>query len=371
MIKAAQLGSPEAAGAVLIVDDDPVSLRLLTNAVEALGNMRVRPFGRAADLLDALLLEGADLIITDIQMPEMDGFALIEACQAAGYIPPIPIIVVTASTEREVRRRALQAGAADVISKPLDAEEIRARTCNLVTLVRAQRALVDRSAWLAEEVRHATAEVATRERETIIRLSRAAEHRDWETGQHILRIAEYVRLMMAHLDLPAAVQEEIYLAAPLHDVGKIGIPDYVLRKPDRLDPEEFTLMQSHTVIGYEILNGSQSHLLQVGAEIALSHHERFDGRGYPKGLAGEAIPLAGRLVAVADVFDALISRRPYKSAWTHADARTNIADGSGKQFDPDCVKAFFAVWDEVTAVAKRLSDDAPTRTGATPPERGR
>jgi putative two-component system response regulator len=362
-----QQGSAETPGTVLIVDDDPLSLRLLTDAVEALGNMRVRAFERGAELMEALLAEGADLIITDIQMPEMDGFAVIEACQAAGYIPPIPIMVVTASTEREVRRRALQAGAADVISKPLDAEEIRARTCNLVSLVHAQRALVDRSAWLAEEVRRATAAVATRERETIIRLSRAAEHRDWETGQHILRIAEYVRLMMAHLALPAAVQEEIYLAAPLHDVGKIGIPDYILRKPDRLDPEEFTLMQRHTVIGYEILNGSQSHLLQVGAEIALSHHERFDGRGYPNALAGETIPLSGRLVAVADVFDALISRRPYKSAWTHADARTTIARGSGKEFDPDCVSAFLAVWDEITAIAQKLSDDAVASTVASPP----
>lgn len=351
-------------GTVLIVDDDPVSLRFLTAAVEGLGaQVRVRAFARAADLLEAARAERPDLILSDIQMPELDGFELIEACRAAGHVPPVPIIAVTASADRDVRRRALQTGAVDFLTKPLDVQEVRARAVNLLALAQAQRAIADRSAWLAEEVGRATATIVARERETIMRLSRAAEYRDWETGMHILRIAEYTRLIAARLGLAAADQEEMYLAAPLHDLGKLGIPDYVLHKPDRLDPDEFALMQRHTVIGHEILIGSQSRLLQVGAEIALCHHERFDGAGYPRQLAGRAIPIGGRVVAVADVFDALISRRPYKPAWSHAEARAWIQRDAGKAFDPDCVAAFTADWDAIVAAARRLSDDAPAPPG--------
>ena len=277
-------------------------------------------------------------------------------------------MVISVSTERELRQRALQLGAIDFLNKPLDADEIRARTRNMLALARARRKLADRSAWLAEEVSRAVATVSKRERETIVRLSRAAEYRDWETGQHILRIGEYTRIIAGALDLPAETCEEFGLAAPMHDVGKIGIPDYILRKPDRLDPEEFLLMQRHTVIGHEILSESSSRLLQLGAEIALSHHEKFDGSGYPNRLKGEEIPLCGRVVAIADVFDAVVSRRPYKNAWPLVDSRSFIEQGSGKHFDPKCVDAFRAQWGAILEAHLQLSDEAPASAAASDEE---
>ena len=232
----------------------------------------------------------------------------------------------------------------------------------MVSLGRAHRKLADHSRWLTDEVTRATAVVVRRERETILRLSLAAEYRDWETGKHIQRIAESARLIAAELQLPAESCEELMLAAPLHDVGKIGIPDFILRKPDRLDAGEFLIMQQHTVIGHRILADSQSPLLQLGAEIALTHHEKFDGTGYPNGIAGEAIPLSGRIVAVADVFDAITSRRPYKlTPWAPAEAKAHVLERAGTQFDPAVVEAFERAWDLILDTNARLSDNLVVR----------
>ena len=345
-------------GTVLIVDDDPVSLQFLSDALASLPDIQVRAFEHGAALLEAARAERPDLIITDMQMPEVDGLAILRAFASAGYEPAVPIVVITGSANREARRQALQLGASDFLAKPLDQDEIRVRCRNLVNLTRAQRALSDRAAWLAEEVRRATATVVAREHETIFRLARAAEYRDWETGTHIRRIAECCRLIAERLGLPADLREDLYLAAPLHDVGKLGIPDHILRKPSRLSPEEYITMQRHTVIGHALLDDSPSHLLRLGAEIALTHHERFDGSGYPHGLAGTAIPLVGRIVAVTDVFDALISSRPYKAPWPREEARALILRGAGSEFDPDCVDAFMAEWDPILLAAERWSDEA-------------
>jgi putative two-component system response regulator len=265
---------------------------------------------------------------------------------------------VTASTSRKVRRLALELGAVDFLTKPLDPSEIRARCRNLINLSRAQVALSGRAAWLAHEVARATATVVAREHETIHRLARAAEYRDWETGAHIKRIAEFSRLIAMELALDPDVQEGLYIAAPLHDVGKLGIPDSILRKPSCLSQDEFVEMQRHTIIGHQLLHDSPSPLLRLGAEIALTHHERFDGSGYPHGVAGSKIPIAGRIVAVADVFDALISTRPYKESWPAWDARAIIENGSATEFDPDCVAAFVTQWDVLLQTAARWSDEA-------------
>jgi putative two-component system response regulator len=348
---------PNDTATVIIVDDSLISLKLLEHALLALDDVHVEPYSRAVDALEALRTSGCDVLITDLSMPEMDGLELIRACRGSSQGSSVPIMVVTASTEREARQQALELGALDFLNKPLDAEEIRARTRNMIALSLAQKKLTDRSTWLASEVRRATATIASRERETILRLARAAEYRDWETGQHILRIAEYSRLIGEALGLDSEFREELALASPLHDIGKIGIPDFVLRKPDRLDAEEFALMQRHTVIGHAILSESRSKLLQRGAEVAISHHEKVDGSGYPNGLAGDAIPLSGRIVAVADVFDALTSRRPYKAAWPLADARALLAQGAGKHFDGDCLDAFFRQWSSILEVRERLTED--------------
>jgi len=216
--------------------------------------------------------------------------------------------------------------------------------------------LTDKAAWLQEEVAKATRHIIERERETIERLAMTAEFRDPETGAHILRMAAFSRLIARNLGLPEAEQERILVAAPMHDVGKVGIPDSILLKPARLSPEEFQVMEQHTLIGHGILDRSISHYLQTAAEIALCHHEKYDGSGYPRGLAGGNIPLFGRIVAVADVFDALTSVRPYKPAWELERATALIREHSGTHFDPSCVDAFFASWDEVLTIRQQHVD---------------
>jgi putative two-component system response regulator len=211
-------------------------------------------------------------------------------------------------------------------------------------------------AWLAEEVRLATAEVVARERETVIRLCRAAEFRDPETGAHILRMAHYSWLIARQLGFPLADQDLLLEAAPLHDIGKVGIADKILLKPGRLDADEFEIMKQHAIFGHELLQGSASRVLQAGANIARGHHEKFDGSGYPSGLAGENIPIFSRIVAVADVFDALTSERPYKSAWTLDAASEFLRQGAGFHFDPACVNAFFAVWEDAMGIRDRFKE---------------
>jgi response regulator RpfG family c-di-GMP phosphodiesterase len=227
----------------------------------------------------------------------------------------------------------------------------------LLDLEAARHKLAMRADTLAEEVSKATAAILQRERETVLRLSKAAEYRDPETGAHILRMAHYSELIARGLGLPLADQQLLLEAAPMHDIGKVGITDSVLLKPGRLTQEEFELMKQHAQIGYEILKDSSSLVLQTGAAIALGHHEKFDGSGYPQGLVGEQIPIFSRIVAVADVFDALTSERPYKKAWSLERASEHLKAQSGLHFDPACVEVFFAHWEQVLAIRSRFKDE--------------
>lgn len=256
----------------------------------------------------------------------------------------------------EIRHRALENGASDFLIKPIDKVEFLARTRNMLQLRRATVGLQHRASWLADEVAKATLELRSREQETIMLLARASEYRDPETGAHILRMAHYSRLIADQLGLPWQEQDDIFNAAPMHDVGKVGTPDHILLKPGRLTDDEMAIMRQHAQIGYDILKSSQARMLQLAATIALTHHERYDGGGYPNGLRGDGIALAGRIVAVADVFDALTSRRPYKRAWSMDAARQYLLDHSGSHFDPHCVAALLARWDEVQAVRARYQD---------------
>jgi putative two-component system response regulator len=264
--------------------------------------------------------------------------------------------MVTASADRETRHRALEVGATDFLTKPVDPVELKARMANLLALRAAHRQLADRASWLADAVARATADLHEREREVIWRLSMAAEHRDRDTAYHVVRVAEYAGVVAEGLGLDADMVRQIRYAAPMHDVGKVGIPDAVLLKPGQLEPDEIDRMKAHTIIGGRILAESSSPLIRLAAEIALTHHERFDGRGYPYGRAGSDIPLCGRIVAVADVFDALTSERPYKRAWTTADAFAHIEAERGRQFDPACVDAFLAGGDAVLGIRARFCD---------------
>ena len=342
---------------VLVVDDAPVNLALFEALVKRLGGCEVHSFSAAADALGWLERHDADLIVVDYMMPQLNGLDFILAARARPGLETVPILMITANDQKEVRYRALRGGASDFLTKPVDRAEFEARASNLLSLSDARRQLADRATWLAEEVRKATAQVVQREHETVIRLSRAAEYRDPETGAHILRMAHYSHLIASHLGLSQAEQELILLAAPLHDIGKVGVADAILLKPGRLTPDEFQLMKQHTVFGYEILRDSNSEILQAGASIALGHHEKFDGSGYPNGLKGERIPIFSRIVAVADVFDALTSARPYKPAWTLEDASHWIRSQAGSHFDPACVAVFFEHWDEVLKIRGRFRDE--------------
>lgn len=341
---------------VLVVDDEKLIAEFIASIVREL------PGAQAHVYTDPRVAEQEwserlpDLIITDYQMPEMDGIAFIEAFRRRHPSPPIPIIVVTAAAQRDIRRKALDAGAIDFLRKPVDREEVGIRVRNMLALREGQRSAERRAEDLAVEVAAATASIMEREEETILSLARAMEYRDWETGGHIERMATYSRLIAERLDLGGGLHPgRIYKAAPLHDVGKIGVPDHILLKPSSLTEDEFRTMQRHAEIGYEILKDCTGDILRLGSVIALTHHERWNGSGYPRGLKGEEIPLVGRIVAVADVFDALTSSRPYKQAWAMDAALANLREGAGVHYDASCVEAFLSAEDQVREVAARIT----------------
>jgi len=269
----------------------------------------------------------------------------------------VPLVVVTVVDDREILYRALEAGATDFLTRPIDQYECLARCRNLITMHQQRLLIKDRARWLEEQVATATREIRSREQETLLRLAKAGEYRDEETGNHVLRMAHYSRLLAEELRLPGEDCVEIELASPMHDIGKIGIPDSILLKPGKHSPAQADVMRTHTTIGHEILKDSPSRYLQLGSVIALSHHERYDGSGYPHGLVGEEIPLAARIVAIADTYDALTSVRPYKTAWPSEDAIVYIRNESGRQFDPRCVDAFFARLEAIVDVQLMLRDE--------------
>ncbi|MEO8199382.1 MAG: HD domain-containing phosphohydrolase [Gemmatimonadota bacterium] len=351
---------PVGAASVVIVDDDVLALALLEEIVTGLPAVEVTTFTDPHNALAYCQVSSPDVIISDYQMPEMDGLTLLARLREEPALVTVPIMIVTAMTDREVRHRALELGASDFLSKPFDAAEIIARIRNMILLHRAQQVLEVRAQELAFQVRLATATLSDREQEVVMRLSRAAEFRDWESGAHITRMAHYSRIIAATLGQSKSEQDLLFLAAPMHDVGKIGIPDYILLKPSQLDDEEFGIMKQHTTIGHQILSESKSELLQLAATVALTHHERFDGKGYPRGIAGEDIPISSRILCLADVFDALVSERPYKTAWTSEAALRSMSNGRGTHFDPECYDAFTA---SIAAIQEtRLSfPDVPLR----------
>jgi putative two-component system response regulator len=341
---------------IAIIDDNVVNLKLLQHLLLREGNCRPMTFTDSSDGLAFCIANLPDLILVDFMMPGMNGIEFIGRIRAQAATAEIPVVMITASDEREVRHAALDIGATDFLTKPIDNKEVSARVRNMLRLRMAARRDAERAVWLAEEVDKATAAIRTREQELVVRISRAAEFRDPETGAHIQRMAHYSELIARHMGLTAADQQMLLAAAPMHDVGKIAIADAILLKPGRLTEPEFEIMKMHAFHGFKLLEGSDAPVLRVGAEIAHTHHEKFDGSGYPRALVGEAIPIFGRIVAVADVFDALTSARPYKKAWSFDAARDFIAEGSGTHFDPECARAFLAALDEVLAISQRFRD---------------
>jgi response regulator RpfG family c-di-GMP phosphodiesterase len=342
---------------VVIVDDTHINLVLMSRLIDKLDDVTTVTFQSAHDALAWCRANPYDLLILDYMMPDLNGLEFIAMLPGEASERP-PVLMVTASQDVEIRHRALENGANDFLIKPIDKVEFLARTRNMLALRRATVALQNRASWLAEEVDKATFELRTREQETILLLCRASEYRDPETGAHIQRMAHYSRLIADEMGMTQQEQDFILSAAPMHDIGKVGTPDHILLKPERLTPEEMVIMRQHAMIGYNILKSSKARMLQLAAEIAASHHERYDGTGYPHGLKGEAIPLCGRIVAVADVFDALTSVRPYKKAWTLEDARDYLRGNCGSHFDPQCVEALLKRWDDVLDIRLRFKDAA-------------
>jgi putative two-component system response regulator len=329
---------------ILIVDDQPDILRLLASILTFDGYRAIHTTTdptRARELTATLR---PHLVLLDLMMPQMDGFAVMAQLRAAQQPSQfLPILVLTADDSIATRRRALASGATDFLTKPFDQIEVRLRVSNLLRTQALHLALIGQAETLEQQVRERTAELEQARLETLRSLALAAEYRDDTTGQHTRRVAEMSARIARSMGLPENEIARLHRAAPLHDVGKIGISDGILLKPARLTTEERTEMKRHTVIGAELLSVGRSGTLLLAREIALTHHERWDGDGYPAGLAGEDIPIEGRIVAIADTWDALTHQRPYKPAWPEDVALAEIRHLRGAQFDPHVVDAFLDV----------------------------
>ncbi len=330
---------------ILLVDDEPHNLALLDAILREAGFMNLRGTTDSRQVLPLFLESRPDLLVLDLNMPHLDGFTVLR--QIAPRIPSgdyFPILVVTAEITPEAKHEALQAGAKDFLTKPLDTTEVLLRIKNLLTTRHLLTRLHTFNLGLEQQVQQRTADLEMAQLEILERLALAAEYRDDETGEHTWRVGGLSAILAAQLGWTSAQVELLRRAAPLHDLGKIGISDKILLNSQQFTPEDSEEMKDHVTIGARILSGSHSPLLQLAEVIALTHHERWDGTGYMK-LKKEEIPLPGRIVTIADVFDALTHKRPYKEAWPIERAREEIAKKAGTQFDPEVVEVFLKLID--------------------------
>ena len=354
---------------ILVVDDQPLNVALLQKILSNAGFTRVDSTTDSLEVEGRLRQELPDLILLDLLMPGLDGFGVMERIApvveaAATYLP---ILVLTADASPETKRRALAAGAHDFLTKPFDPTEVELRLRNLLATRSLHLQLRGHAELLELKVQERTRELEEARLEILERLALAAEYRDDETGRHTDRVGRACALLSEAVGLPPADVELMRRASPLHDIGKIGIPDAILLKPGKLTAEEFGVMRQHTVIGARILSGSRFPLLRIAEQIARSHHERWDGSGYPDGTAGNDIPLPGRILAIVDVFDALVSVRPYKRAWSHEEAIAELERQRGRHFDPRVLDAFLAMYASGGAgVWAPSGGDAPAAGGDGP-----
>ena len=354
---------------ILVVDDTPDNLALMSSLLKDSYRVKLANHGEKA-LRIAASDSPPDLILLDIMMPDLDGYQVCERLKADPATRDIPVIFLTARTEVEDERHGLELGAVDYITKPISPPIVLARVATHLQLKASADFLRDKATFLEAEVARRTRELQAIQDVTILAMASLAETRDNETGNHIRRTQHYVRALARRLQqhprfapvLTDACIETLYKSAPLHDIGKVGIPDRILLKPGRFTPEEFEIMKTHTTLGRDAIEHAERQLgmevdfLACAKEIAYGHQEKWDGSGYPLGLAGEAIPLSARLMALADVYDALISRRVYKEPMSHAAATAIIEAGRGQHFDPDVVDAFLAIQDEFQAIARHYAD---------------
>jgi two-component system, response regulator RpfG len=341
---------------VLIVDDQSTSRTILSHVVKSINpKTTVIEKMNPEDALEWATEHKADLVFIDYVMPEMNGVDFVRLLKTLPKYHAVPVIMITIKKDAKTRYEALDAGVTDFLSKPVDVYECTARAKNLLTMHQQHIELQNKSNLFENLVKVATSEIRAREKETLMRLARAGEHKDYDTAMHLQRMSMYSRLIADAIGLDEEEAEVIELASPLHDIGKIGVPDSILLKVSALDDLEMKLMRKHPIIGYEILQDSPSKYLQKGSEIALAHHERYDGTGYPYALKGKDIPLSARIVALADVFDALTSVRPYKEAWDIGKALDYISEESGKHFDPDLVDAMLSMREKLERIHREHS----------------
>ncbi len=344
---------------ILVVDDEPANTVLLDRILRSVGYDDVTTCNEPEEAWARFQVGRTerpfDLVCTDLHMPGMNGLEVIERVVAT--VPHdefLPVLVLTADLHPEAERDALARGAQDFLTKPFRKEQIRLRVANLLRTRHLQERLRDHAERLEEKVRERTAELEAARIDALERLAAAAEYRDHATGQHAQRVGQLAALIAERIGLPAEEVDLIRRAAPLHDVGKIGIPDHVLLKPGPLTEPEFALMQQHVLVGARLLSGGRSKLIAMAEQVALHHHERWDGSGYPLGLRGEEIPLVGQVVALADVFDTLVNERPYKPAWPFLEAVQEIRRQRGRWFSPSLADAFLAILAEHPDMAEAV-----------------
>ena len=354
---------------ILITDDSPESIALLSGLLKSLYRIKVAITGRQA-LVIAAGAEKPDLILLDIKMPDVDGYEICKILKRDPQTSEIPVIFLTANTGDLDEEKGFAVGAEDYITKPPNAAVLNARIMTHLRLKNVRDFLKDKNAFLQAEIAKRTNEIVRTQEVIMIAMGSLAETRDNETGNHIRRTQEYIKLLAEtlkeHQRFKSYLSDEIiqmlYKSAPLHDIGKVGIPDCILKKPGKLTPEEFETMKTHTTIGRDAILAadraftSSIPFLALAADLAWCHHERWDGSGYPRGLAGDMIPIAGRLMAIPDVYDALISERIYKRAFPHEEAVEIIEKGQGTQFDPEITATFLKISENFKKIARSLKD---------------
>ncbi len=366
--------APSAKCTVLVVDDTPDNLSLMSDLLRTDYKVKLAPSGERA--LQIVAGDSKpDLILLDIMMPDMDGYEVLRRLQFNPDTEDIPVIFLTAMSAADDESVGLELGAVDYITKPINPAIVMARVRNHLQLKRARDFLAQHNHFLEQEVANRTRAMAELQDATIRAMASLAETRDNETGNHIRRTQHYMEALARDLqnhprfkdELTDAAIETIFKSAPLHDIGKVGIPDRILLKPGKLTPEEFEIMKTHTTLGRDAIIAAETGTTQdnpffrYAKEIAYSHQEKWDGSGYPEGLVGNTIPLSARLMAVADVYDALISERVYKPSYSHEQAVKIIRDGRGNHFDPDMVDAFLALSEEFRRIAQQFADAEPAR----------